>query len=183
MTVPFTPGRTDATQEQTDAHSFEPLELKADGFRNYLADGFTRSAEELLVDRAQLLSLTAPEMTVPSEAACWMPIMVKAAMASSPTIQKSPNDFVNPGHEHALAPHGTEQRFEGRDWQRVNLMDRNTVDLVFGSNSELRALAEVYGSMMPGHPSSRLVAVRQGHESDRFECGKWLNEHGQGDSV
>ena len=64
VTVPFTPGRTDATQEQTDAHSFEPLELKADGFRNNLADGFTRSAEELLVDRAQLLSLTAPEMTV-----------------------------------------------------------------------------------------------------------------------
>ena len=61
--VPFAPGRTDASQKQTDAASFAPLELKADGFRNYLAKGFSRSAEHLLVDRAQLLTLTAPEMT------------------------------------------------------------------------------------------------------------------------
>ena len=64
MTVPFTPGRTDASQEQTDVHSFAVLEPTADGFRNYLRSGHFRSAEELLVDRAQLLTLTAPEMTV-----------------------------------------------------------------------------------------------------------------------
>jgi catalase-peroxidase len=149
--VPFTPGRTDATEEQTDAESFDVLEPVADGFRNYLKHDFTVSAEEMLVDRAQLLTLTAPQMTV----------LVGGLRALDANFDGSrhgvfterpgtlTNDFfVN------LLDMGTvwkstsdeEQLFEGRDRNSGEVKWTGTrVDLIFGSNSQLRAIAEVYG--------------------------------------
>ncbi|HBZ20599.1 MAG TPA: catalase/peroxidase HPI [Bacteroidales bacterium] len=150
--VPFTPGRTDASQEQTDVESFAFLEPAADGFRNYLKSKFTTSTEELLVDKAQLLKLTAPEMTV----------LVGGMRVLNTNFDNSKhgvftdrpevltNDFfVN------LLDMGTvwmpasdlKETFEGRDRNSGELKWTGTrADLIFGSNSELRALAEVYGS-------------------------------------
>ena len=152
VTVPFIAGRTDASQDQTDVESFEVLEPYADGFRNYLKTKFTLSAEELLVDRAQLMMLTAPEMTV----------LVGGLRVLNTNFEESAhgvftqrsetlsNDFfVN------LLDMGTtwkassedEDVFEGRDRVTGKLKWTGTrVDLIFGSNSQLRALAEVYGS-------------------------------------
>ena len=180
VTVPFTPGRTDATQEQTDAHSFEPLELKADGFRNYLADGFTRSAEELLVDRAQLLSLTAPEMTV---LVGGMRVLdANHGQSSDGVFTDNPGSLTNDFfvnlldmNTHWEASDGTEQRFEGRDLATGELRWTGTrVDLVFGSNSELRALAEVYGSddARASFVHDFVAAWDKVMNLDRFECGK-----------
>ena len=148
--VPFTPGRTDASQEQTDVHSFGVLEPQADGFRNYVKTKYTVSAEELLVDKAQLLTLTAPEMTV----------LVGGMRVLNTNFNKSQqgvftnrpealtNDFfVN------LTDFGTkwsgisdsDDVFEGIDRMTGNIKWMGTrVDLIFGSNSELRALAELY---------------------------------------
>ena len=146
--VPFTPGRTDASQEQTDISSFAVLELKADGFRNYLAGGFRRPAEHLLVDRAQLLTLTAPEMTVLVGGLRVLGANhggSKHGVFTDRPGALSNDFFVN------LLDMGTEWK-EAADGTFVGL-DRATgeprwtgtrVDLVFGSNSELRALAEVY---------------------------------------
>jgi catalase-peroxidase len=150
LSVPFSPGRTDASAEQTDAHSFAVLEPRADGFRNYRKQGFTLSPEDLLVDRAQLLSLSAPEMTV----------LIGGLRVLGANVGQSPqgvftkrvgsltNDFfVN------LLDMGTVwtptseegESFEGRDRKSGELRWTGTrVDLVFGSNSQLRALAEVY---------------------------------------
>ncbi len=151
VTVPFTPGRTDASQGQTDAKSFAPLEPAADGFRNYLKKEYSVSAEELLVDRAQLLTLTAPEMTVLVGGLR----VLNANVGGSPhgVFTKRPetlsNDFfVN------LLDMGTTWKptsadgdvFEGHDRDSGALKWTGTrVDLIFGSNSQLRALAEVYG--------------------------------------
>ncbi len=151
VTVPFTPGRMDATQAQTDVESFAVLEPIADGFRNYLKTRFSVSAEELLVDQAQLLTLTAPEMTV----------LVGGLRVLNANFEQSPhgvfttrpetltNDFfVN------LLDMNTQwqpktpeaQEFEGRERSTGKLKWTATrVDLVFGSNSQLRAVAEVYG--------------------------------------
>jgi catalase-peroxidase len=148
--VPFTPGRMDASQEQTDVDSFAPLEPTADGFRNYVRGEQRVSPEELLVDRAQLLTLTAPEMTV----------LVGGLRVLGANFGKSPhgvftkrpetltNDFfVN------LLDMGTEWQpsassegvYEGRDRKTTELKWTGTrVDLIFGSHSQLRALAEVY---------------------------------------
>jgi catalase-peroxidase len=148
--VPFTPGRTDASQDQTDVHSFALLEPEADGFRNYQKKVYTVSAEEMLVDKAQLLTLSAPEMTV----------LVGGLRVLGANAGQSPhgvftdrtgtltNDFfVN------LLDMGTVWKptsdagdtFEGRDRKTGDLKWTGTrVDLVFGSNSRLRALAEVY---------------------------------------
>jgi catalase-peroxidase len=150
--VPFAPGRTDATQEQTDVEAFEPLEPVADGFRNYLRPGFAFSAEELLVDRAQLLTLTAPEMTV--LVGGLRALNANFGQTSHGVFTKRPETlttdfFVN------LLDMGTkwnavsrdEDVFEGRDRATGALKWTGTrVDLVFGSNSQLRALAEVYAS-------------------------------------
>ena len=148
--VPFTPGRTDASQEQTDAASFAPLEPVADGFRNYSKPKLALSAEELLIDRAQLLMLTAPEMTVLVGGLRVLDTNWDGARHG--VLTKRPgtlsNDFfVN------LLDMGTEWKavssevFEGRDRATGKAVWSATrVDLVFGSNSELRALAEVYGS-------------------------------------
>ncbi|MBG84944.1 MAG: catalase/peroxidase HPI [Phycisphaerae bacterium] len=178
--VPFTPGRTDATQEQTDAHSFEPLELKADGFRNYLADGFTRSAEELLVDRAQLLTLTAPEMTV---LVGGMRVLdANHGQSSDGVFTDNPGSLTNDFfvnlldmNTHWEATDKTEQHFEGRDLATGVLKWTGTrVDLVFGSNSELRALAEVYGSddAQASFLHDFVAAWDKVMNLDRFECGK-----------
>jgi catalase-peroxidase len=150
-TVPFTPGRTDATQEQTDAASFAVLEPVADGFRNYLKAAFSVPAEELLVDKAQLLTLTAPEMTV---LVGGMRVL-GANYGRSPhgVLTKRPETLTNDFFVNLLdmstewrPVSGDANLFEGRD--RKTGAERWTatrVDLIFGHNSQLRAVAEVYG--------------------------------------
>src|SRR5262247_1861550 len=152
VTVPFAPGRMDASQEQTDVESFAVLEPVADAFRNYLGGKYPVPAEELLVDRAQLLTLSAPELTVLIGGMRVLNTNVGGTKHGVFTKQPGAltNDFfVN------LLDMGTEWRaasdakdvFEGRDRKTGALKWTGTrVDLVFGSNSELRALAEVYGS-------------------------------------
>ncbi len=152
VTVPFTPGRMDASQEQTDTASFAVLEPVADGFRNYQKKRYAVSAEELLVDKAQLLTLTAPEMTV---LVGGMRVL-KANFGGSQhgVFTKRPEALTNDFFVNLLDM-GTEWKavsdardvFEGRDRATGELKWTGTrVDLVFGSNSQLRALAEVYGS-------------------------------------
>ncbi|MBS3947281.1 MAG: catalase/peroxidase HPI [Dethiobacter sp.] len=148
--VPFKPGRTDVTQEQTDVKSFSALEPVADGFRNYLKSKFSVSAEELLVDRAQLLTLTAPEMTVLIGGLRVLNANYRQSQHGLFTKRSEAltNDFfVN------LLDMGTawnqssedENVFEGRDRATGELRWTGTrVDLIFGSNSQLRAIAEVY---------------------------------------
>jgi catalase-peroxidase len=178
VTVPFAPGRTDATQEQTDAASFEPLEPKADGFRNYLSVRFSVPTEELLVDRAQLLGLSAPEMTV----------LVGGLRVL--------------GANHGGSPHGvlTDRPGQLTNDFFVNLLDMGTAwkevddrgdevfvgtcrrtdeekwtatrtDLVFGANSQLRALAEVYASDDSGEKFVRdfVAAWTRVMNADRFD--------------
>jgi len=152
VTVPFTPGRMDASQEQTDVASFSALEPEADGFRNYLKTKYTVSAEEMLVDRAQLLTLTAPEMTV--LVGGMRVLNANFGKSQNGVFTKRPetltNDFfVNLLDMRTAWKAGSEDKdlFEGSD--RVTGESKWTgtrVDLIFGSNSELRALAEVYGS-------------------------------------
>ena len=151
LTVPFTPGRTDASQEQTDVASFEVLEPVADGFRNYLKTRFSVPAEVLLIDKAQLLTLTAPEMTV----------LVGGMRVLNTNLERSKhgvfterpetlsNDFfvnlLDMGTEWKAVSEDAEE-FEGRDRKTGELKWTGTrIDLIFGSNSQLRALAEVYG--------------------------------------
>ncbi len=152
VAVPFTPGRTDASPEQTDAVSFTVLEPKADGFRNYQKTKYAVSAEELLIDRAQLLTLTAPEMTVLVGGLR----VLNANVGQSPhgVFTKRPESLTNDFFVNLLDMRTTWKPtaqdadvFEGRD--RANGERKWTgtrVDLIFGSNSQLRALAEVYGS-------------------------------------
>jgi catalase-peroxidase len=152
VTVPFTPGRTDASQEQTDVAAFAVLEPVADGFRNYLKTRYAVSAEELLVDRAQLLTLTAPEMTV--LVGGMRVLNANFGQSRHGVFTRRPealtNDFfVNLLHMgtawKAVSEAG--DLFEGRDRKSGELNWTGTrVDLIFGSNSQLRALAEVYGS-------------------------------------
>ena len=175
--VPFTPGRTDASQEWTDVESFAVLEPTFDGFRNYLRPGHRKSAEELLVERASLLTLTAPEMTV----------LVGGMRALNANFKQSPhgvftrrpgtltNDFfVN------LLDMSTEWKassasdgvFEGRDRRTGELAWTATrVDLIFGSNSELRALAEVYACDDAGEKFVRdfVAAWNKVMNLDRFD--------------
>ncbi len=151
VTVPFTPGRTDATQEQTDAESFAVLKPAADGFRNYQRAKFSVSAEELLVDRAQLLTLTAPEMTVLIGGMR----VLNANFEQSPhgVFTKRPETLTNDFFVNLLdmntvwkASEADDDIFEGRDRATGELKWTGTrIDLVFGSNSQLRAVAEVYG--------------------------------------
>ena len=150
--VPFTPGRGDASAEQTDAESFAVLEPAADGFRNYLGGKFSVSAEELLVDKAQLLTLTAPEMTVLIGGLRMLDAnhgdSAHGVLTDRPGVLS--NDFfvnlLDMRTEWQKAGDG-EYLFEGRDRATGDLTYTATsVDLVFGSNSQLRALAEVYAS-------------------------------------
>ena len=150
--LPFTPGRTDATQAQTDVHSFEPLEPKGDGFRNYISDKTGTPPDELLIDRAQLLTLTAPEMTV----------LVGGLRAMGAThgntkhgvFTHQPGALTNDVFVNLLdmgvtwTPSGAQKGiYEARDRKTGEVKWTATrVDLIFGSNSQLRALVEVYAS-------------------------------------
>ena len=177
VTVPFSPGRTDASQEQTDAESFAVLEPLADGFRNYLKAKYAVPAEEMLVDRAQLLTLTAPEMTV----------LLGGLRVLNENFAKSPhgvftnsaetltNDFfvnlldMNTKWEPSAQEEGL---YEGRDRATGELRWTGTrVDLIFGSNSRLRALAEVYGCEDSGEKFVRdFIAVwNKVMNLDRFD--------------
>ena len=150
--VPFSPGRTDATQDQTDAQSFTVLEPKADGFRNYLKDKYAVPAEELLVDKAQLLTLTAPEMTVLLGGLRVLGANYGQSQYGVFTARPGTltNDFfVNLLDMGTVWKPTSEDRdfFEGQDRKTGELKwTASRVDLVFGSNSELRALAEAYAS-------------------------------------
>lgn len=152
ITVPFTPGRTDATQAQTDVESFAVLEPTADGFRNYFKPRHHATAEDMLVDKAQLMTLTAPEMTV---LVGGMRVLgtnfghTQHGVFTKRTETLTNDFFVN------LLDMGTtwkatsaaQEVFEGKDRKTGEVKWTGTrVDLIFGSNSELRALAEVYGS-------------------------------------
>ncbi|MDK2562190.1 catalase/peroxidase HPI [Romboutsia sedimentorum] len=150
--VPFTPGRSDTSQEDTDITSFAVLEPKADGFRNYMQSDYSMRGEELLVDRAQLLTLTAPEMTVLIGGMRVLDTNYKKSQYGVFTDRPETltNDFfVNLlDMDTVWKPTSTdEQIFEGRDRESKKLKWKGTrVDLVFGSNSQLRAIAEVYAS-------------------------------------
>jgi catalase-peroxidase len=152
VTVPFTPGRMDASQEQTDQEAFAVLEPIADGFRNYLKGQYTVSAEELLVDRAQLLTLTAPEMTV--LVGGMRVLNTNFVQSRHGVLTERPEALTNDFFVNLLDM-GTEWKaatdakdvFEGRNRSTGGPKWTGTrVDLIFGSHSQLRALAEVYGS-------------------------------------
>ena len=151
LTVPFAPGRMDASQEQTDVHAFAPLEPVADGFRNYQKARFSVSAEALLLDRAQLLTLTAPEMTVLVGGLRVMGAtfgQTRDGVFTSKPGTLSNDFFVNlldMGTEWKAA--GANEKFEGRARKTGELRWTATrADLIFGSNAQLRAVAEVYAS-------------------------------------
>jgi len=151
VTVPFTPGRNDASQEQTDVESFAVLEPIADGFRNYLKKKYTVSAEELLVDKAQLMTLTAPEMTV--LVGGMRVLNTNYDKSKHGVLTNNPEALTNDFFVNLLdlgttwkGISGSDDAFEGRDRKTNDVKWTATrVDLIFGSNSELRALAEVYG--------------------------------------
>ena len=149
--VPFTPGRTDASQEQTDVESFGVLEPAADGFRNYQKTQYAVSAEELLVDKAQLLTLTAPEMTV--LVGGMRALGANVGGTKHGVFTTRPETLTNDFFVNLLdmdvvwkAASPAEDVFEGRDAAGNVKWTATRVDLVFGSNSQLRALAEVYGA-------------------------------------
>jgi catalase-peroxidase len=150
--IAFSPGRTDASQEQTDVHAFAVMEPVADGFRNYLRSGQPLSAEELLVDRAQLLKLTAPEMTV--LVGGMRALNANFGQAKHGVFTNRPETLTNDFFVNLLdmntkwqASPTSEGVFEGRDRATDKVKWTGTrVDLLFGSNSQLRALAEVYAS-------------------------------------
>ena len=150
--VPFTPGRTDATQEMTDVDSFALLEPNQDGFRNYFSKTIQRPAPEALVDRAQLLGLTAPEMTALVGGLRVLDTNVGfpgMGVLSDKPGELSNDFFVNlldSGTEWKVSPM-CEHFFEGKDRKTGKAKwTASAVDLVFGSNSQLRAIAEVYAS-------------------------------------
>ncbi|MBI6152784.1 catalase/peroxidase HPI [Serratia surfactantfaciens] len=151
LTVPFAPGRTDASQEQTDVDSFEAMEPLADGFRNFLKGKYRVPAEALLVDKAQLLTLTAPEMTVLVGGLRVLGVNVGGAQHG--VFTQRPQALTNDFFVNLLdmgttwRPAGEDGLFEGRDRRSGAVKWTGTrVDLVFGSHAQLRALAEVYGS-------------------------------------
>ncbi|WP_316976998.1 catalase/peroxidase HPI [Shumkonia mesophila] len=152
VTVPFTPGRTDASQDETDVESFSVLEPVADGFRNYLKRRFTTSPEEMLLDKAQLLTLTAPEMTV---LVGGMRVLgANVGHSTHGVFTRRPETLTNDFFVNLLdmgtawkPTSDTRETFEGHDRKTGELKWTGTrVDLVFGSHSQLRALAEVYAS-------------------------------------
>jgi len=150
--VPFAPGRTDATQEQTDVASFAPLEQTADGFRNYLRLGHTKRPEELFIDRAQLLTLTAPEMAILT--AGLRVLGANYRQSKDGVFTDKPGTLTNDFFVNLLdmatewkASSTAEGQFEGLDRATGEVKWTATrVDLIFGSNSQLRALAEVYAA-------------------------------------
>ena len=152
ITVPFTPGRADATREQTDVESFEWLEPAADGFRNYFEPKHNTTAEEMLVDKAQLLTLSAPEMTVLLGG--MRVLETNYDDSDHGVFTDQPGALTNDFFRNVLdlgtmweATSDEQNVFEGRDRETGEVKWTGTrADLIFGSNSELRALAEVYAS-------------------------------------
>jgi len=147
--VPFSPGRTDASQEQTDVHSFAVMEPKADGFRNYVRSTNGISPETYLVDKAQLLKLTAPEMTV--LVGGLRVLGANYGQAKHGVFTDRPGTLTNDFFVNLLdmntqwKPSATDHVYEGRDRKTGQVKWTGTrVDLIFGSHSQLRALAEVY---------------------------------------
>ena len=178
-TVPFTPGRTDASQDQTDTHSFAVLEPEADGFRNYLKTAYTVTPEAMLVDRAQLMTLSAPEMTVLLGG---MRVLGANADASKHGVfTKRPEKLTNDFFLNLLdmgttwkSVSETEDLFEGRDRATNELKWTGTrVDLIFGSNSQLRAIAEVYACDDAQEKFTRdfVAAWNKVMNLDRFDLG------------
>jgi catalase-peroxidase len=177
VVVPFAPGRTDASQAQTDAHSFAVLEPAADGFRNHLRTGLEASAAELLIDRAQLLTLTAPEMTVLIGGL--RALNANVGQAAHGVFTKRPETLTNDFFVNLLDMRTTWQKsatapgvLEGRDRATGELKWTGTVvDLVFGSNSQLRALAEVYASSdaQPAFVRDFVAAWTKVMNLDRFD--------------
>ncbi len=177
--VPFTPGRGDALAEQTDVESFAVLEPVADGFRNYHREGVKRAAEELLVDKAALLTLTAPEMTVLVGG-----LRVLGANANGSNLgvfTDRPGTLTNDFFVNLLdlgttwhATSDAQETFEGRDASGTAKWTGTRADLVFGSNSILRAVAEVYGSADAGEKfvTDFVAAWNKVMELDRFDLKK-----------
>jgi len=180
ITVPFTPGRTDALEAQTDAASFEVLEPKADGFRNYLSKGLVAPAEALLLEKASLLNLTAPEMTVLVGGLRALNANTKQSsvgvLTSKPGVLT--NDFfvniVDMGTQWAPTDKA-EELFEGKDrTSGASKWMGSRVDLVFGSNSQLRAVAEVYATDGSQEKFARdfVSAWNKVMNADRFDLKK-----------
>ena len=175
--VPFSPGRTDALQEQTDVDSFAVLEPTADGFRNYLANGHKRRAEELLVDRTHMLTLTAPEMTV--LVGGMRVLNGNVGQSELGVFTERPETLTNDFFVNLLdmntewqASSASEDVFDGRDRATGELKWTGTaVDLVFGSNSQLRAIAEVYAcdDSQPAFVHDFVAAWEKVMNLDRFE--------------
>lgn len=177
VTVPFTPGRMDASQEQTDVDSFKWLEPLADGFRNYRKSRFRVSTEELLIDRAQLLTLTAPEMTALIGGLRVMQTNYDGSDVGVLTARPGQltNDFfvnlLDMGTQW-VATSGSKEYYEGRDRKTGQARWKaSRADLVFGSQSELRALAEVYASSDAGDKFIRdfVKAWVKVMNADRFD--------------
>ncbi len=177
VTVPFAPGRTDATEEQTDVEAFEVLEPMADGFRNYVKMKYLATTEAMLVDRAQLLTLTAPEMTVLLGG---MRVLgTNWDQSNHGVFTDRPGQLTNDFFVNLLdmgiawkATSDTEEEFEGRDRETEDLKWTGTrADLVFGSNSELRALAEVYACADSGEKFAKdfIAAWAKVMNLDRFD--------------
>jgi len=179
VTVPFTPGRMDASQEQTDALSFAPLEPVADGFRNYLRGSQLMSPEEALVDRAQLLNLSAPEMTV--LVGGLRVLGVNAGQARHGVFTQKPGVLTNDFFVNLLDmrtewnPAGSDGVYEGRDRKSKAARWTGTrVDLIFGSHSQLRAIAETYASSDSKEKFARdfVAAWNKVMNLDRFEIAR-----------
>src|SRR5690606_25517788 len=177
VTVPFTPGRTDATQEQTDVAGFAVMEPLADGFRNYQKTRFSITAEEMLVDKAQLLTLTAPEMTVLVGGLRVIGSNVDGSKHGVFTTRlgQLTNDFFVNLLDMATAwkpVSEAEELFEGRDRATGEVRWTGTrTDLIFGSHSQLRALAEVYAQSDAGAKfvNDFVAAWNKVMNADRFD--------------
>ena len=176
IAVPFTPGRMDATEEQTDAESFEPLEPEADGFRNFLKGDYTVPAEAMLVDRAQLLTLSAPEMTVLVGGLRVLGANTggsKHGVFTDKTDALTNDFFVNVTDMATTWQKGSDEgTYEGRDRATGDVKWTGTrVDLVFGSNSQLRALSELYAQSDAGAKFAKdfVAAWSKVMDLDRFD--------------
>ena len=174
VTVPFTPGRTDASQDQTDVESFGVLEPAADGFRNFLKADYAVPAEALLVDKAQLLTLTAPEMTV---LVGGLRVLGANAGGSKNGVFTDKTDTLSNDFFTNLLDMSTEWSqangaYEGRDRASGEIKGTaSAVDLVFGSNSQLRAISEVYacGDSQDAFVSDFVAAWDKVMNLDRFD--------------
>jgi catalase-peroxidase len=177
ITVPFAPGRADTTQELTDVEAFSVLEPKTDGFRNYQKARFSARPEELLIDRAQLLTLTAPEMTVLLGGLRVLDTNYK--QSQNGVFTKNPGALTNDFFVNLLdmgtmwkPTAGDQDVFEGRDRATGELRWTGTrVDLIFGSNSQLRAIAEVYaaGDAQEKFLTDFVAAWTKVMNADRFD--------------